>query len=41
MLKCDNMELCGDVIQSLSEYLGLEDLQAECNFPEEVMKLKY
>ncbi len=33
---CDNMELCGDVVQSLSEYLGLEDLQSECDFPQEV-----
>ena len=22
-LKCDNMDLCGDVVQALAEYLGL------------------
>ncbi len=35
------MELCGDVVQSLSEYLGLEDLQAQCDFPNEVNRLNF
>merc|ERR1719510_265110 len=28
----DDMDLCGDVIQALAEYLGLEDLPATCDF---------
>ncbi len=35
LLECDNMDLCGDVVQSLAEYLGLEDLECECDFPDE------
>ena len=26
-LKCDNMDLCGDIVQALSEYLGLGKLR--------------
>jgi Bardet-Biedl syndrome 2 protein len=39
-LFCDDMELCGDVVQSLAEYLGLEDLSSECDFPNELNKLE-
>ena len=34
-LLCDDMDLCGDVVQSLAEYLALEDLASTCDFPEE------
>ena len=26
-LKCDNMDLCGDIVQALAEYLGLGKLR--------------
>ena len=26
-LRCDNMDLCGDLIQNLAEYLALDDLR--------------
>lgn len=35
-LICDNMELCGDIIQNLVEYLALEDLASVCDFPVEM-----
>jgi Bardet-Biedl syndrome 2 protein len=36
----DNMDLCGDIIQSLAEYLGLEDLSSTCDFPEDLEKME-
>ncbi len=40
LLECDNMDLCGDVVQSLAEYLGLEELECECDFPDEFNRLE-
>ena len=36
----DDMDLCGDVIQALAEYLGLEDLPSSCDFPEDLEKVE-
>ena len=36
----DDMDLCGDVIQALAEYLGLEDLPATCDFPVDLDKVE-
>lgn len=37
----DNMELAGDIIQSLvSDYLGVQDLSSSADFPHEVESLK-
>ena len=40
VLKSDNMDLCGDVVQSLAEYLGLDDLKSLCDFPDEIFKME-
>ena len=32
VLRCDNMDLCGDIVQALAEYLGLDDLKSTCDF---------
>ena len=40
-LRCDNMDLCGDFVQALADYLGLDDLKASCDFPEECAKLEH
>jgi Bardet-Biedl syndrome 2 protein len=34
------MDLCGDLVQSLSEYLALDDLASTCDFPEELASLE-
>ena len=34
------MDLCGDLIQNLAEYLALEDLPSTCDFPEEIQNLE-
>ena len=36
----DDMDLCGDVIQALAEYLGIEDLPSICDFPEDLDKIE-
>ena len=38
-IRCDNMDFCGDVVQALAEYLGLDDLKSTCDFPEDCNKL--
>jgi len=35
-----NMDLVGDIVQSLATYLGLDDLASTVNFPTEIAKLK-
>lgn len=35
-IHADDMDLCGDIVQSLAEYLGVEDLPSTCDFPEEM-----
>ena len=37
---CDSIDLCGDIIQSLCEYLALDDLQSTCSFPKELDRLE-
>ena len=39
-LKCDSMDVCGDIIQALVEYLGVEDMPSTCDFPEEFAKME-
>lgn len=39
-IKTDDMDLAGDIVQSLGLYLGMEDLATTCNFPTEVTGLE-
>lgn len=34
-IRTDDMELAGNLIQSLAAYLNMSDLQVTCDFPEE------
>jgi Bardet-Biedl syndrome 2 protein len=36
----DDMELAGNIIQSLANYLNILDLQVTCDFPEELETLQ-
>ena len=38
--KVDDMELAGNLVQSLISYLNLTDLQINCDFPEELENLQ-
>lgn len=38
-IRCDDMELTGDVVQTLAEYLGLEELSTTAEYQAEVAKL--
>ena len=35
----DDMDLCGDIVQALAEYLGVDDLASSCDFPPEIGKI--
>ena len=39
-VKTDDMDLAGDIVQSLGTYLGMEDLATSCNFPTEISGLE-
>ena len=39
-VKTDDMDLAGDIVQSLGTYLGMEDLATSCNFPIEISGLE-
>ena len=39
-IKTDDMDLAGDIVQSLGTYLGMEDLATSCNFPTEISSLE-
>ena len=39
-VKTDDMDLAGDIVQSLGTYLGMEDLATSCNFPNEISGLE-
>lgn len=39
-IKTDDIELAGEIIQSLALYLNLSDLQVTCDFPDELENLK-
>ena len=40
-IRCDNMDLCGDIVQALAvDYLGLEYLNSFCEFPRELSQLE-
>jgi Bardet-Biedl syndrome 2 protein len=38
--KTDDMELAGNLIQSLISYLNLTELQVSCDFPDELENLQ-
>ena len=38
-LLCDDLDVVGDVVQALSDYLALEDLASTCEFPDEIDSL--
>ena len=40
-IRADDMDLCGDMVQSLADYLGVEDLPSACDFPEEMGKIEH
>ncbi|XP_023337047.1 Bardet-Biedl syndrome 2 protein homolog isoform X4 [Eurytemora carolleeae] len=39
-IRTNNMDLAGDIVQSLANYLGLEDLGSTAKFPAEMFKLE-
>lgn len=39
-IKTDDIELAGNLIQSLCTYLKISDLQSNCDFPNELENLK-
>lgn len=39
-IRTDDMELAGNLIQSLAAYLNLSDLQVTCDFPDEFQVLE-
>ena len=40
VIKTDDMDLAGDIIQALASFLGLEDLQVTADFPMHLEELK-
>ena len=39
-IKTDDMDLAGDVIQALCQFLNIDDMQVAADFPEEMEKLR-
>ena len=39
-IRTDDMELGGEIVQSLGTYLGMEDLSTTCHFPAEISRLE-
>jgi Bardet-Biedl syndrome 2 protein len=39
-ISTDDMDLCGDIVQALAEYLGVDDLASSCDFPPEIGKIE-
>ena len=39
-VKTDDMDLAGDIVQSLGTYLGMEDLATTAHFPAEIASLE-
>ncbi|KAM3131726.1 hypothetical protein pb186bvf_016122 [Paramecium bursaria] len=39
-IRCDDIQTCADVIQDLSNFLQLTDLQTRCSFPNEMQNFK-
>ena len=39
-VKTDDMDLAGDIVQSLGTYLGMEDLATTCHFPAQISSLE-
>lgn len=40
MIRTDDMDLAAEIIQSLSNFLNMEDLQVIADFPEDMEKLR-
>jgi Bardet-Biedl syndrome 2 protein len=40
IIATDDIELAGSLIQSLASYLNINDLQVNCDFPDEIDSLK-
>lgn len=38
-VRCEDMDVCGEVVQTLAEFLGLENLETTAEFPQEIEKL--
>ena len=34
------MDLCGDFVQALANYLGVEDIHSTCDFPKDTLELE-
>ena len=39
-IKADDMDFCGEIVQSLAEYLGMEELTSTCDFPDELVRVE-
>ena len=39
-ISTDDMDLCGDIVQALAEYLGVDYLASSCDFPPEIGKIE-
>lgn len=39
-IKTDDMDLAGDVIQALCQFLNIDDMQVSADFPDEMEKLR-
>jgi Bardet-Biedl syndrome 2 protein len=39
-IKCDNMDLVGDIVQDLATYLDLAELQVTADFPKAMAAFK-
>lgn len=39
-IRTDDMEIAGSLVQSLATYLNLNDLQVNCDFPDEMENLQ-
>ena len=40
VIKTDDMDLAGDVIQSVCQFLNIDDLQVTADFPDDMEKLR-
>lgn len=38
-IRCDDMELCGDVLEAMAEYLGITDLNTTAEFTADINQL--
>lgn len=38
-IRCEDMDVCGEVVQTVAEFLGLDNLETTAEFPKEIEKL--